>query len=1036
MTRLQIADFGQKLKWLILLVACMGFSSLLLAQGQQRTGKVTDESGKPVPGVSVVVKDSPGGTTTNEAGEFTINAAAGQVLQFSSVSFESKEVLVGSETLVSVSLLPKSGTLSDVVVVGYGAQKRVNLTGAVGTIDRKKIENRPVANAMAALQGVAPGVVVTRSNGTPGAEGYNLQIRGASSVNGSVPLVLIDGAPGSLLSVNPNDIENISVLKDAAAASIYGARAAGGVVLVTTKRGASGKISANYSGKYASNRPSNVPGRLHSWQEAEMANESRINAGQAAGYTAEQIAWMKDPDINYVVNPSGNDYLYYYDLDQTDLVLRDQSPMWDHNISMRGGGQRDNFFFSTGYFKQQGVFTLGPDKTERINARFNYALQISKIFSFETRLAFRQSNTLTPSVGNARIFSNLYTTRTLYPTFFPGTTDKYINDNSGNFAYALLKEGGTGDTKENEGNAQFALKAKDIIKGLTLSATYSPRLGVRTNTTGVRTIPRYNLTGIGSYMNNPNSYTKTEYKINSDNLQLIADYVWKINTDHDFHIMGGYAYEDERIDQTVGRAVNLATNDFFTLNTGDPTQYQASETIETWGLESYFTRFNYAFRNKYLFEANFRYDGSSKLAPVNRWKSFPSVSAGWRLAQEEWFQSFAPFFNEFKLRASWGKLGNSDVPSNYGNYDYLTQMAAGLPYPFNGVRNRSYYQARLASPDKVWETITTSNIGLDMTLLNNRLNISGDYYIKRNEEMLVPIQLSNSIGIATGLYNLADMKTKGWEISVGWRDRIGNDFSYYINANIGDNKNEVLSYNGQTSVQAGINAPIEGLPLNTVFGYQAAGYYRDAQDVASNPVFSSAVGPGDIKYLDINKDGKINAGLGRLADHGDLVNLGNSSPRYAYGFDFGFSWKGFDFGAMFQGIGQRKLFVDPTTLYPYTSSWIVPMDYNLDYWKPDNTDARFPRMFIGGAQNTLRSSHWIMNGAYLRLKNVQLGYNLPLKWISKVKLTNAKIYFAGQDLWEINNMWLKNAFDPETPDNASWQYPFFRTISFGINLTF
>lgn len=280
------------------------------------------------------------------------------------------------------------------------------------------------------------------------------------------------------------------------------------------------------------------------------------------------------------------------------------------------------------------------------------------------------------------------------------------------------------------------------------------------------------------------------------------------------------------------------------------------------------------------------------------------------------------------------------------------------------------------------------------------------------------------------------MRTKGWEISVGWRDRIGNDFSYYINANIGDNKNEVLSYNGQTSVQAGINAPIEGLPLNTVFGYQAAGYYRDAQDVASNPVFSSAVGPGDIKYIDVNKDGKINAGLGRLADHGDLVNLGNSSPRYAYGFDFGFSWKGFDFGAMFQGIGQRKLFVDPTTLYPYTSSWIVPMDYNLDYWKPDNTDARFPRMFIGGAQNTLRSSHWIMNGAYLRLKNVQLGYNLPLKWISKVKLTNAKIYFAGQDLWEINNMWLKNAFDPETPDNASWQYPFFRTISFGINLTF
>lgn len=1032
MTRLHTACFSHRLKWPILFVACMISSVLAFAQ-TQRTGKVTDETGKPIPGVSITVKDATGGTTTNAEGEFSISAAAGQVLQFSSVSFESKDVLLGAETNISVSMVAKSGTLSDVVVVGYGAQKRVNLTGAVGTVDRKKIENRPVANAMAALQGVAPGVTVTRANGTPGGEGYNLQIRGSSSINGSSPLVLIDGAPGSLLSVNPNDIENISVLKDAAAASIYGARAAGGVVLVTTKRGASGKIAVAYSGRYASNRPTNVPGRLHSWQEAEMANESRINAGQAPGYTAEQIGWMKDPAVEYAPNPSGSDYLYYYDLDQTDLILRNQSPMWDHNISMRGGGQRDNFFFSTGYFKQQGVFTLGPDKTERINARFNYQLQISKIFSLETRLAFRQSNTLSPSVGNARIFSNLYTTRTLYPTFFPGTTDKYINDNSGNFAYALLKEAGASDTKENEGNAQFAFKAKDLVKGLTLSATYSPRLGVRTNGTAVRTIPRYNLSGIGSYMNNPNSYTKTEYKISSDNIQLIADYVWRAGADHDFHIMGGYAYEDERIDQTVGKATNLATNDFFTLNTGDPTQYAASESIETWGLESYFARFNYAFRNKYLFEANMRYDGSSKLAPKNRWNTFPSVSLGWRLSQEEWFRDFAPVFNEFKIRASWGKLGNSDA---FGNYEYITQMALGTAYPFNGVRNRSYYQARLASEDKVWEKITTSNIGLDLALLNSRLNITGDYFIKQNKDMLVALQVSNSIGIPTGQYNLADMETKGWELSIGWRDHIGKNFSYYVNANLSDAKSTLLKYGGQTAIIPGINPYIEGLPLNSVFGYQAAGYFRDAADVSGNPTFSSAVGPGDIKYLDINKDGKINAGLGRLEDHGDLVNLGSSLPRYSYGFDFGFSFKGFDFSAMFQGIAQRKLFVDPTTLYPYTSSWIVPMDFNLDYWKPDNQDARFPRMFIGGAQNTVRSSHWVMNGAYLRLKNVQLGYNLPAKWIAKAKLTNAKIYFAGQDLWEVSGMWLKTAFDPETPDNASWQYPFFRTISFGINLTF
>ncbi|RYY62966.1 MAG: TonB-dependent receptor [Chitinophagaceae bacterium] len=1035
MMRLSLACAGIRMKLTTLVLVFLASSVMVFAQ-TSRTGKVLDDTGKPVPDVNIIVKGTTGGTTTNDAGEFTLAVSAGQTLVISGVNYETKEVLVGAEGPINISVAAKSGTLSDVVIVGYGTQKRTNLTGAVATIDKKKLENRPVQNAMAALQGVAPGVTVTRSTGQPGAEGFSLQIRGFSSVNGATPLVLIDGSPGSLISVNPNDIETISVLKDAAAASIYGARAAGGVVLVTTKRGASGKVSVTYSGRYAIQNPANVPGRLHSWEEAQMANESRINAGQSPGYTPEQIRWMQDPDTNFVRNPANlNDYLYYYDLDQTDLILRDNSPTWDHNISMRGGGQKDNYFLSLGYYKQQGVFKLGPDQADRINARFNYNLQISPVFSLETRLAYRQSNRLAPSGGNAQIFSNLYTTRTLYPTFFPGTTDRYINDNSGNFAYARLKEGGAEDFREDEGNAQFVFKAKDLVKGLTLSASYNPRLGTRTIGTASRTIPRYNLVGIASYMNNPNSYTKSEYKITSDNVQLLADYVKKVGTSHDFHLLGGYAYEDERTNLTTGRAVNLATNDFFTLNTGDPLQATATEDIQSWGLASYFARFNYAFRNKYLFEANMRYDGSSKNAKVNRWNSFPSLSVGWRLAQEDWFRNALPVFNEFKLRASWGRLGNSDA-TNFGNYEYVSQMAAGVPYPFNNVRSRSFYQARLASPDKVWEKIETSNIGLDLALLSNRLTFSADYFVKNNNDMLVGLQLSNSIGIQTGQYNLADLRTKGWELVAGWRDNIGANFSYYVNANIGDNTNKLISYNGQQAVLPGINFLIEGLPINTVYGYQAAGYFNDAADVAANPRFSSAVGPGDIKYVDVNKDGAINAGLGRLADHGDLVELGNSSPRYTYGFDFGFSFKGFDFSAMFQGVGQRKLFLDPTTLYPYTSSWLVPMDYNRDYWKPDNLDARFPRMFIGGAQNTVRSSHWVMNGAYLRMKNIQLGYNLPVKLISKAKLTNAKIYFSGQDLWEVSQMWLKDAFDPETPDNASWQYPFFRTVSFGINLTF
>lgn len=1035
--RLRIARTGRYLKKIAAMLACIIYSCHLMAQAQPITGKVTDDEGKPVANVTVTIKNGTGGTSTNDNGVFNINASVGQTLLLSSVNFESMEWVIGADLNPNITMRAKAGTLSDVVVVGYGSQKRVNLTGAVATIDNKKLENRPVTNAIAALQGLSPGVTITRTTGEPGREGYDLQVRGPSSVNGSAALVVIDGVPGSLGGINPNDIENISVLKDGAAAAIYGARAAGGVVLVTTKRGKSGKMIVNYSGRFGLQKPANVPGKLHSWQEAEMFNESRINAGQAAGYTQEQIDMMKDPNVNYIVNPSNpNDYQYFYDLDQRPLVLRDRSNIHDHNISIRGGGQKDNYFFSLGYFNQQGVFKLGPDETNRINARFNYSAQLSKVFSIDTRLSYRQSNILAPSVGHTRVFSNLYTTRSLYPTFFPGTTDRYINDNSGNFAYALLKDAGANDTRVDDASAQFVLKAKDIVKGLTLSATYSPRMLVDRQEIAVRTIPRYNIVGIGSYMNNPNSFTKSDLKQVSNNIQLLANYSFKLKEDHDFQVMGGYAYEDQRNDTTTAIARNLSSNDFFTLNIGDPLQASNTERITAWGLESYFGRLNYAFKNRYLFEANIRVDGSSRLAKSNRWHQFPSLSVGWRMAEEDWFANALPFFDEFKIRGSWGRLGNAEGVNGLGYYDHITLLASGNSYPFNNVRNRSFYQASLASTQKMWETIESSNIGLDIVLLNNRFNFTADYYVKRNKDMLVPVQVSSIIGIPTAPYNLADFKSWGWELSAGWRDRLGKNFSYWINANIGDNKTQVLNYNGLTAILPGVNNIIEGYALNTIFGYQAAGYFQTPDEVANHPRISGAVGMGDIKYLDLNKDGLINAGQGRASDYGDLVNLGNTNPRYTYGFDFGFSYKGFDFSAMFQGVGQRKLFLTAPTLYPYTSSWIMPMDYNLDYWTPENTDARFPRMFIGGAQNTVPSSHWLMNGAYLRLKNIQLGYNLPAAMLGKAKITGAKVYVSAQDIWEVSNMWLKNAFDPEMPNNASWQYPFFRTVAVGLNLTF
>lgn len=1018
-------------KRLLLFLFALAFSPLTNAQSKI-TGIVTDDTGAPMENVSVVIKNTSNGTMTNKAGAYTLSAASGDTLIFSFTGYKTVELPAANAG--SVRLEPDNTALSDIVVVGYGTQKKSNVVGAVASIDGQKLEDRPMTNALAGLQGISPGVTVTRSSGQPGSEGYTLQIRGFSSVNGSSALVLIDGVPGTISTLNPNDIESISVLKDAAAASIYGARAAGGVLLVTTKKGKAGKISVSYNGLYGIQKPINLPGRLHSWQEAEMLNEARINAGQSPFYTDQQLRWMKDPDTNYVVNPNNpNDYQYYYDMDQRPMIMRNNTPMQNHTVSLRGGGKRDNYYFSLGYLDQAGIFKLGPDHSNRTNARFNYSNNLSDIFSVNLRVAYRQSNTLSPSVGNATVYSELYTTRMLYPMFFPGTTDKYINDNSGNFAYAYLKDGGANDARTDEGNAQVSLKAKDFIPGITLSATYSPRMVYTQQNIIHRTIPRYNIVGIGSYMQNPNSYTKNRNVMLSNNVLLQGDYEKTLATNHHFHLMAGYAYEDQRNDNTSAIAKNLSSNDFFTLGIGDPTLATNSENVQTWALESYFGRLDYRFLNRYLFEANLRFDGSSMLAPSNRWHAFPSFALGWKVNEESWFKSALPYFNEFKLRGSWGRLGNSD--GVIGNYDYIALLSKGGTYPFNNVRNLSYYQSTLASPDKTWETIETTDVGLDIAVMRNRLTFTADYYVKNNNDMLAPLQISSIIGISTSTYNVASLQTKGWEIGVGWRDNPTQDFSYRVNAHLADNTNKVLSYNGQTSVSAGVNGIIEGYPVNTVWGYKADGLFQSQAEVDKLPRYNNAVGVGDIKYVDINNDGKINAGLGRLDDHGDLVHLGSTSPRYSYGFDVGVNFKGIEIAAMFQGVGKRNLFVNPSRLYPFTSSWIMPLDYNLDYWTPENTDARFPRLYLGGGQNTVRSSYWIMDGSYLRLKNLQIAYNLPASLISKAGLKRVKVYFSGQDLWEINNMWLK-VFDPEEPSNASWQYPFFRTYSFGLNLDF
>jgi len=1003
---------------------------------------------QPLAGVTVRIKNTSLGATTNTNGRFTLNQTPHTgTLIFTAIGFTTLERQFRGGESLDISMQPSKAGLGEVVVIGYGTQKKVNLTGSVSQVDSKMLENRPVTNALAALQGTASGMVITRNSGQPGEEGYAIQVRGLSSVNGSEPLVLIDGVPKSssfIAMLNPYDIESISVLKDAAASAIYGARAANGVILVTTKSGKTGKLQVAYNGMFGIQKYINLPGRIHSWKDAEMDNEGRENAGQSDAWSQQQIDWMKDPNTNYIVDPTNPSvYQYYYDFDQLSPVLNNYSTTQNHNLSLQGGTAKDNYFISLGYYDQHGIYKIGPDKTDRLNARLNYNRQLTDKISLNTRIDYSQENTLAPpypTEGNGGLLYLILTRGSMGPPIYlPGSNnEKYAASSRGLPAntYSVLKEGGKDDSRADNFNAEVSLKAVNLIKGLTLRAIYAPGVAVTQENIIRRTIPYWNITGIADYgyeNTSPNSLSKRRGVTLRNNIQLLGDYDFKVGTKQSFHALAGYSFEDYRFDYTLATAKGLSSNDLFSLNLGDPTLATNSDGIQTWALLSYFGRLNYDYDERFLFEADLRYDGSSKLAPHNRWQAFPALSAGWRLSNERWFKNAFPIFDEFKIRGSWGQVGNSE--GVIGNYDYIALINEGTVYPFNNQPNKSYYQNVLASPQKTWETIETSNVGVDMALLNNKFSISADYFIKHNKNMLAPLQVSSIIGITTSTYNIASMKSWGWETTLQWKDAIGHNFNYWINFNLSDNQNEIISYNGKNSITAGLNTIIEGKPYNSFYGYVAEGYFQSEEEVEKHAFYSNNDGPGDLKYKDVNGDGKINGGLGRTDDHGDLVYLGNPAPRYTFGFDLGFNWKGIDFSAFLQGVGKRRIFPSPAFLMPFVSRWLHPMDFQTDYWTPENPNAKLPRLYYQGTQNTAASTHWVMNAAYLRLKNLQVGYTIPERITSRAAISKARIYFSGQDLWEISKLWLK-IIDPENPNNSAYQYPYFRTFSVGLNLVF
>lgn len=1037
------------LAFMPMLVFFQFLGGYVIAQDVPHTiqGKVVDaQTGQPVIGVTVRLQNKNTGAATNQEGMFTIEAMPSDILQFTSIGYEVLLIPVKNQTFISAKLGASKSTLNDVVVVGYGTQKKINMTGAVSTVNAKMIEDRPVTTLAGALQGAAAGLVITRTSGQPGAENFGIEIRGATSANGGVsPLVILDGIAASttvLLTLNPSDIESVTMLKDAAAASIYGAQAAGGVMIITTKKGKAGKPVFEYTNLLSAQKPQNVPEKLSLLEEMLYVNVSAANSGGSPGYSATDINRAR-LGLQYYVDPNDTTrYVYYNSKSQIGQILRDNSAMSNHNFSVRGGTEKTHYLMSLGLFNQNGLFKIGPDKYKRYNARMNVGTQITDKITFDARVGFNVTDMLQPTITpdgtwSTSLLNVIYRFRNRNPLRTPEGR-YHDNSASGITSYAILDAGGEIKSLGRNLDGVFTLQSKSwLVKGLDLTVKYGGQYYNNEVAAFYKTVQTWFRSVPGEKLQDPNSFERSISSNWNSNVQFLADYDWSFGKDHHFHLLGGYQWNDNRYQYLNATASSLVSNDLATLNLGNSLTKGNSDYISTSAFQSVFGRFNYVFRDKLLLEATLRSDESSRLSPGKRTKVFPAVSAGWKLQNEPWFAAIKPVFSEFKIRGSWGRLGSAEG-GIIGPYDFIDKLSQGTNVVLGNTETKStyFYNGAIPSATLTWETLETSNIGVDLGLLRSKLNVSFDYYVKHNNNMLVPQQLPVILGIGAPVVNGGRLRSWGWELQLTYAGQTGNGIDYGISFNLSDNQNKLLKYNDNNSVWLGTVSLLEGYPLNTIWGYQTDGYIQNQKDLNNSPFYSNLIGIGDVKYVDKDRNGILSNGAGTVNKRGDLIYLGTNQPRYTFGWTGSVGWKGIDLQVFLQGVLKNTFLAETDAIHPSTGSWIIPLKMHLDYWTEDNRNAAFPRPRTGTA-SYLTSDKWTMNGAYMRLKNIQVGYSLPKHLLQKVHVERLRLFFSAQDImtWDKLGIFSKT-FNPESMNSVGHNYPLFGTYSFGVNLSF
>ncbi|QGY43659.1 SusC/RagA family TonB-linked outer membrane protein [Maribellus comscasis] len=1007
-----------------------------LQQEKTVSGKITDQGGQPLPGVSIIIKGTTHGTVTNFDGEYSLTEVPENViLQFSFVGMKTQEVAVNNQTTINIVMEEETIGLQEVVAIGYGSRQKKNLIGSVDQISSSLIEERPVGNTMQALQGASANLVIQQKSMNPNDNSMNINIRGISTMNNNDPLIVIDGMiteVESLNEINPADIENISVLKDAGSAAIYGSRSSNGVILVTTKMGKKGdKPTVRLNSMVGLQVPNLLYSPVKGYENALLKNQALLNGGSSPVFTPAEIRDLQE-------NGDGEWFL--------DGILQD-AVQQNYNASISGGSETSTYMISTGYYNQKSNF-VGDFGVERYNFRTNLTSEYGKL-KVGALMAFNRTMQNAPNASAGTLIVDGGRIPPYYYYKMKGENGNYIiNDVLSEFNPLGLLEAGGFQKKDNDnflGNLNLELEvangltAKGVV-GLDLSANHRYIRGLE--------VPFYSsetATTPNSYANstrNTEDYNEKKYILNT---QFLLDYNRTFDDVHNVSGLIGVSNE------SYTRQANEIKMKYTDRDLGlpeseteiDPTSYNTPAQTQERSIYSLFGRAGYSYQDKYYGEFSFRYDGSSKFSEDYRWGFFPSVSGAWRLSEESFMENYKSRFGDLKLRGSYGVLGNQNVD----DYSYFTTYTVYTNiYGFNN-NSVSGTGFDFGNSELQWEESANFNIGLDATFFQNKLYVSLDYFNKVTSNILLTPVVPSVFGGAVAKENAGEMKNTGWEATISYNARTG-AFNHNIRLNIADAKNEVTDFGGNEQIDSSdqmLKIIREGEALGSYFGYKTDGLFQSYEEIENSALpIGATVQPGDVKYVDTNNDGVI--------DDKDRQILGNAFPRYTFGLTYDLKWKGFDLSMLFQGVGKRDMFLRGELVEPFHANYSYVMyTHQLDYWTPTNTYAKWPRLSApGSASNTNNyqksSDIYMFSAAYVRLKNIQLGYTIPQKITSRLGIQKLRISANAQNLFTLAKV---SFIDPESTEfgsnmggtggtgaNSGRNYPTLKYYGFGLELEF